>query len=88
MAYYLVHYLLGANKEYVYPKSMEGVVWKSAVYHFTEHVMVGETDEKVKADGKHINALTPTQAKELIKKCQASYPKQRNMPDPLSSSGK
>jgi hypothetical protein len=88
MAFYLVYYSLGANKDYSYPKSIAGVVWKLTMYHFTDHVMVGETDDKVKTDGKHVISLTPKDAKNLIKKYEASYPKPRNLPAPLQPARK
>lgn len=83
MAHYLVRYSIGANNEYLYPESVAGVVWKSTVYHFTDHVMVGETDAKIKADGKQVVALTPNTAKIQIKKYQSSYPKSEETPDAL-----
>lgn len=83
MTHYLVHYSLGANKEYVYPKSIEGIVWKSTLYHYTDWVMVGETDDTVKADGKKVIALTPNETKKHIKRLQASFPDLKDLPDPL-----
>ena len=81
MAYYMVRYTLGADNHYDYPASVAGVVWKSAVYHYTEHVMVGETDAKVEADGKQVIALNSDKAKQLTKQYQASYPKSPKLPD-------
>lgn len=78
MAYYLVHYTVGTDNQLVYPKNAGGVVWKSAVYHFQDHVMVGETDQKVKADGKTVIALKAAQFQEQIKALQASFPKAKD----------
>lgn len=75
MAHYLVRYSLGANNTYIYPESVEQIVWKSVVYDYSDQVMVGETDAPVEADGKQVTSLTPDEAQKLIKKYQASYPK-------------
>jgi|GEM_PF-3404136 len=83
MAHYLVRFSRGANNKYVYPKSMEGVVWKTTVYHHTERVMVGETDAKIKADGKKVIALTPAEAKKQIKRLQSSFPALQDLPGPM-----
>ena len=83
MSHYLIHYSPGANNAYDYPKSITGVVWKLVVYHYTDQVMVGETDAAVKADGKQVIALTPEEANKLIKEYQSSYPKPQNLPGPL-----
>jgi hypothetical protein len=83
MNHYLIHYSHGANSAYDYPKSIAGVVWKLVVYHYTDLVMVGETDAAVKADGKRVIALTPDKANKLIAEYQSSYPKPQDLPDPL-----
>jgi hypothetical protein len=83
MSHYLVHYSYGANNAYDYPKSIADVVWKLVVYHYTDQVMVGETDAVVKADGKQVITLTPDEANKLIEEYQSSYPKLQNLPDPL-----
>jgi hypothetical protein len=85
MAYYNVRYSVGKNSEYVYPKNLEGVVWKFTVYHYSQKGMVGETDAKVAADGKQVIALKSDQAKKLIKEYQSSYPKAEELPGMLSS---
>lgn len=82
MAYYLVHYTVGDQNQYIYPPAVTGVVWKSAVYHYSEPVMVGETEQTVVADGEKVIALTPAQFKKQVKKLQASFP-QQDLPDPL-----
>ena len=56
-------------------EEVTGVVWKSAVYHYRQPLMVGETDAALKADGKRVIALKPSQARQLCKECLASYPK-------------
>ncbi len=83
MAHYVVRFTLRPNNTHVYPKSVEGVVWKSIVYHYTKYVMIGETDAKVKADGKRVRALTPDQAKKLMEEYQSSYPEPQGLPEPL-----
>ena len=83
MAHYMVRYSLGDNNTYVYPESVAGVVWRSVVYHYTEQVMVGETDATVETDGKQVLSLTLQKAKKRIKEYQSSYPKPKNLPDPL-----
>ena len=83
MAHYLVRYSLGENNTYVYPESVTGVVWKSAIYHYTEQVMVGETDTTLEAQGKQVTSLTLEEAKKLMEEYQASYPKPKDLPDPL-----
>jgi hypothetical protein len=83
MAHYLVRYSLGENNTYVYPESVTGVVWKSAIYHYTEQVMVGETDETVEADGKKVVSLPSDEAKKLVEEYQSSYPKPKDLPDSL-----
>ena len=84
MAYYLVHYAVGAENQYVYPESVAGVVWKSAVYHYADPLMVGETEQTVAADGKDVVALTPAEFKKQVKTLQASFPKLKEPPDPLA----
>ena len=83
MAHYLVRYTFGDNNTYVYPESVAEVVWKSAVYHYTEQVMVGETDATVETDGKQVTSLAPDEAEKLIEEYQASYPKPTDLPDSL-----
>ena len=83
MAHYRVSYSIGVNNTYNYPQSVKDVVWKSAVYNYTEQVMVGETDDKVEADGKQVIALTSDKAKRLISEYQSSYPKPEDLPIPL-----
>jgi hypothetical protein len=83
MAHYLVRFSLGENNTYVYPESVTGVVWKSAMYHYTEQAMVGETDASVEADGKQVVSLTSEEAKKLTEEYQASYPKPKDLPDSL-----
>lgn len=82
----MVCYSIGKNNEYVYPESVAGVVWKSTVYHYKERVMVGETDEKVTAEGKKVIALKPDQAKKVIKEYKASYPKPKELTEIFPSS--
>ena len=85
MTHYLVHYSLGKDNEYVYPQSVIGVVWKSTIYHYTERVMIGETDDKVKADRKKVIALKPKESKKLVEKYNASYPKPEGLPFDVKS---
>ena len=75
MAHYMVRYLRGTNNNYVYPESVVGVVWKSAVYHYTDQVMVGETNTTIETDGKQVTNLTADDANKLIEEYQSSYPK-------------
>ncbi len=84
MSYYLVHFSRGTNNKFVYPKSVEGVVWKTTTYHYTERIMVGETDAEIKADGKKVIALTSNEAKKQIKKLQSSFPASKDLPEPLN----
>jgi hypothetical protein len=37
--------------------------------------MIGETDAKIKADGKNVVALKRTEAKKMIAEFESSYPK-------------
>jgi len=83
MANYLVRYSLGENNTYVYPESVAGMVWKSAIYHHTEQAMVGETDASPEVDGKQVVSLTPDEARKLAEEYQASYPKSKDLPDLL-----
>jgi hypothetical protein len=83
MPYYLVRYSLGENNTYEYPKNLAGVVWKSAMYHYTDQAMVGETDAALEADGRQITSLTSEEAKKLIEEYQVSHPKPKDLPDPL-----
>ncbi|MBI2358343.1 MAG: hypothetical protein HYV04_05475 [Deltaproteobacteria bacterium] len=80
MASYLVCYSLGERNQYIYPEVLAGVTWKSAVYHATERKMVGETDQKVKSDGKNVIALKPAEAAKLVKQYRASYPEPKPLP--------
>jgi hypothetical protein len=84
MAYYLIHYTVGADNQFVYPKSVAGVVWKSTVYHFKDHVLVGETDQRIKADGKTIIGLKAPEFQEQTKALQASFPKAKDPDAPRS----
>jgi len=81
MAYYLIRYSLGLNNEYVYPAGVAGVVWKTTQYHATAHVMVGETDASVKANGKTIVALSADRAAKLVAEHRAGYPGASDQPD-------
>jgi hypothetical protein len=83
MGHYLVRYRVGKNKEYVYPTSVQGVAWKSTVYHYTKREMVGETEEAVKAGGKDVVSLKPEEAKRVVKEFAASYPKPEGFPEEL-----
>ncbi len=78
MAYYLVNYTVGADNQFVYPKNVAGVVWKSAVYQFKDHVLVGETDRKIKADGTTVIALKAPEFDEQMKALQAGFPKAKD----------
>jgi hypothetical protein len=75
MAHYMVRYSRGTNNNYVYPESVVGVVWMSVVYHYTDQVMVGETDATVETDEKQVATLTADDANKLVEEYQASYPK-------------
>lgn len=83
MPHYLVRYSLGENNTYVYPASIAGVVWKLAMYHYTEQVMVGETDATIETDGREILPLSAEEVNKLIEEYQASYPKPRELPNPF-----
>ena len=87
MASYLVRFSIGKNNEYVYPESVARVVWKSAVYHPTDRTMIGDTDAKVKADGKSVVGLKPAQAVKLVGAFRARYPKPRQLPEELLELG-
>ena len=84
MPHYQVRYSLGPNNEYEYPKSVAGTVWKSVVYHYSDRVMVGETDSEIAAGGKEAVGLTPDQAAKLEKEYRSSYPKLEVSPEVLS----
>ncbi len=81
MSHYQVRFAIGQNKAYVYPASVTGVVWKSTMYHYSEPVMVGETDAPVKADGTDVIALTAEQAAKLVKKLQQGFPPPEKLPE-------
>ena len=83
MAHYMVRYSRGENNTYVYPESVAGVEWKLAMYHYTEQVMVGETDATVVTDERQVLPLTSDEADKLIEEYQSSYPKPRDIPDPF-----
>jgi hypothetical protein len=83
MTHYLVRYSIGDNNTYVYPESVAGVAWKLAMYHYTEQVMVGETDAAVETDGRQVVSLSSEEANKLIEEYQSSFPKPRDVPDPL-----
>lgn len=74
MPSYLVKYSIGKNNEYVYPRTAAGVVWKSIVYHCTEHQMIGETDDDVQDDGKEVIALTSDEARKLENEYRSTHP--------------
>lgn len=78
MAYYQIIYTI-KNNQYIYPAAIKDAVWKNSIYHPSEHSMVGETDEKIKANGRNVISLKPAAAKRLIKEYQASYSK---IPEP------
>lgn len=79
MPYYKVKYSKGKNNEYVYPKTVAEAVWKSSVYYGTEQEMIGETDDKIEADGKKVISLTPELATKMIKEFQASHQMPKNL---------
>jgi len=68
MPFYLVKYTVSKNGEYVYPKNVAGVAWKSTVYHYSKRLMIGERDDVIEADGKDIVALSANEAQKLKKK--------------------
>ena len=74
MKYYKVIYKLGSNNEYIYPSSVEGVVWNLAQYRFKEHLMIGRTDGEIKADGIEVVELTEEEALSLVEEFKKSYP--------------
>lgn len=78
MAHYMVRFSRGENESYVYPDSLQGVVWNSVTYHATQPVMVGETDAALEADGSQITSVSPEEARKLIEDYQAGYPKRKD----------
>ena len=85
MAHHLVRYSIGANNEQLYPKSVSGVVWKSTVYHYTDRVMIGETDSDVAASGEEVVALKRDRAAKLAKEYRSSYPQPKELPNIIPS---
>ena len=83
MPHYMVRFSIGENNTYVYPESVAGVVWKLAMYHYAERVMVGETDATVEAEGRQVVSLSADEANKLVEEYQASYPKPEDVPDPF-----
>ena len=83
MPHYLVRYSLGENHAYVYPPGVARVVWRLAMYHPTEPVMVGETDAELETDERQVLPLTPEEAAKLMDEYQASYPRSGDLPDPF-----
>ncbi len=81
MSHYQVRFKIDKKHAYVYPASVRGVVWKNTMYHFSEPIMVGETDEEVKADGKQVIALMPKEAAKRVKELQEGFPPQAKLPE-------
>ncbi len=79
MPYYKIKYSKGENNEYVYPKAVAEVVWKSSVYRGAEQAMIGETDDNLEADGDQVVSLKPELAEKLIKEFQAGHLKTRKL---------
>ena len=71
MPYYQIRFSRDENHRYSYPDGVARVVWRSAVYHATDTMMIGETDQSVSSDGKKVVALTDEQARESIEKLGA-----------------
>ena len=84
MPFYVVRYAVSKKHEYVYPRSIANVVWKLAVYHYKERVMIGETDSRVKADGKEVVSVERKEAQRLIGQFRASYPRIEGSPPGVS----
>ncbi len=75
MKYYKVNYQPGKNNEHIYPPAVRGVVWNLTQYHYKEKVMIGGTEDAVKADEKTVFKLTKKAAIPLIEEYKKSYPK-------------
>lgn len=83
MPHYQVKYSLGKNNEFVYPESVAGVVWKSTLYHYTDHVMIGETDDDVHANGKEVISLSSDEVRKLEKEYRSTRPKPKKSPEEI-----
>jgi len=75
MKYYKVIYALGSNNERIYPSRIKEAVWNTTQYHFSDNVMIGGTDSKIKADGMEVIELTEDEASSLIEEFKKNHPK-------------
>lgn len=74
MKFFKVRYQIGPHGEYIYPPGVAKVVWRSAYYHYTEKVMIGETDRQLAADGDAVIELEKAEALAEIDEFQKSVP--------------
>jgi hypothetical protein len=77
MPHYQVRYELGDDGSYIYPEGIARVVWKRLVYHGSEPMMVGDTDDEVEGSEPDIVPLQAKRAAALMKRYEASQTKPR-----------
>jgi hypothetical protein len=75
MGHYRIRFKIGPNNEYVYPKAIARAVWRSSIYHPTEPIMVGDTEDQLQTEGQEIVELSPEDALKLREEWEAEYAK-------------
>ncbi len=75
MNFYKIEYRMNEKNEYIYPSGVKEVVWKKSVYDYKNKVMIGFTEQELKADGENIVSFSSKEAVDLIKEIESSYPK-------------
>lgn len=74
MKYYKVIYKIGKNSEYIYPLCTKGAIWNILQYHFTDNIMIGGTESRIKAEGSEVVELSEEEGLSQIEEFKKSYP--------------
>ena len=77
MPYYQLFFTKNKNNKFIYPSSVQNVVWNMTVYHYTENKMIGRTDSTLKTQKGSLVELSEEEANKLIAEYEKSYPKNR-----------
>jgi hypothetical protein len=72
VAHYKVRYAIGEKGEYTYPEVLAGIVWKRLVYHGSDPVFIGETDDAVVPDKRDVVLIEADRTAKLVKEFESS----------------
>ena len=74
MNYYEIKFSINEKNKYIYPAVVAITRWKTTTYHHEDNVMIGETEEELRADGDKIIELKPEEARKKIDEFLSSHP--------------